>query len=140
MLKGSLLAIAFLVGIFWLDWGTLHHANNNYPRSSNSAYQQEAAAQPNALSQINKTKTTQTGTTKQQTSPEQFVKWVEWFFSDTNRAIATGTFLLAFGAFAQVELTRRTARRQLRAYVFLDLAGIADASQIPAAVNLPASG
>ena len=46
------------------------------------------------------------------------MNWVKWF-SNSDNWMVIGTLLLACAAFAQFELGRRTAKRQLRAYIFI---------------------
>src|ERR1700686_826577 len=105
MLKGITLSAIFLLGIFWLDRVASNHPANYNSSTTHTEPQQSAATNPVAISQINKTKGSKTGTAKKQNKSNDFVKWIEWFFSDTNRAIAVGTLLLAIGAFFQVEVS-----------------------------------
>ncbi|MGC2126216.1 MAG: hypothetical protein WA649_00335 [Methylovirgula sp.] len=58
------------------------------------------------------------------------MSWISWFVSDSNRIVATATFLVAVAAIAQFELSRRTAQRQLRAYVSILGADLIDGSNI----------
>jgi len=61
----------------------------------------------------------------------------EW----TAVVVACGTFVLAVAAVLQFGLARRTAQRQLRAYVFPDSATLTDGTQLtppqPARANVP---
>lgn len=50
--------------------------------------------------------------------------------SDPNTLVAIATFVLALAAIAQFELTRRTAKRQLRAYVAMESASLVDGTKI----------
>lgn len=54
------------------------------------------------------------------------MSWISWVFDDTNHVVALATLVLAIAAVAQFELMRRTAQRQLRAYVFPESTGITD--------------
>jgi|WetSurMetagenome_2_1015567.scaffolds.fasta_scaffold146597_1 hypothetical protein len=58
------------------------------------------------------------------------MSWLNLIFSDANHIIATATLLLAIAAVAQFELTRRTAQRQLRAYVSVDTTTIIDGTNL----------
>jgi hypothetical protein len=54
---------------------------------------------------------------------------IEWFY-DGNHWILIGTLVVAAAAIAQFDLTRRTAQRQLRAYVLPEGGTLADYSRI----------
>lgn len=109
------------------------------PSPSNNSRQQNPDArgtthyQPNhapsiPVAKIIKAAPHRASAAKPQNETGGFLNWIGWFFSDTNRAIALGTFLLAAGAFAQYDISRRTAKRQLRAYVMVETVDIWDAS------------
>jgi hypothetical protein len=137
MLKGLALSIVFLVGIFWLDQATSYHPTNNDSGSSYAQQQQQAAANQLAKIEISNAKSHKPSPTKKQHESEDFVKWIEWFFSDTNRALVIGTFTLAAGAFLQFGLTWGTSRRQLRAYIQCNSSGVIDGAMAKDLGNNP---
>jgi len=118
-------AAVIVLAVFAFEgaWFLASHKASEYANSTQySAHQHNSADQPASVSNRGYPKSTKGRGPDKDDKTDNFSDWADWFFGDMNRVIALGTLLLATGAFLQFELNRRTARRQLRAY--LDIEGV----------------
>ena len=103
---------------------------------ANSNTNQDSASNPTTINQINITNPKPEGAAEKDAEAKDNSSWQDWFYSNDHWVII-GTLILAGAAIAQVEVARRTAKRQLRAYVLIDGGNVYDASRIGVQATQP---
>lgn len=122
----SLFALAVLVAQAPLPKPS-QPSTNQQTTAANSAQNKQSAASPRRKIQSTNPKTGSGA--KKDDQHQKSASWTDWF-KKNDHWIVIGTLILAGASIFQIEIARRTAKRQLRAYVLIDNGGVYDASRI----------